>query len=98
MMYHTVTRVKAGPGDAPPPLRRTRMRTHHHSSHHAPRPHGPAASTEHHDELVDVLNRLAHAITSGDGRAAAQLWDAPGFLIGADTVMAVSDRDQLAAM
>ena len=74
------------------------MRTHHHSTHHAPRPHGPAATTEHHDELVDVLTRLAHAITSGDGRAAAQLWDAPGFIIGADTVMAVSERDQLAAL
>jgi len=69
------------------------MRTHQHHPHvHA---HGKRADDPRRAELLDVLSELARALTAGDGRAAAALWDAPALLVGSDTVLAAESRDKL---
>jgi hypothetical protein len=72
------------------------MRTHQH--HPQARVHGKRADDPRRAELLDVLNELARALTTGDGRAAAALWDAPAFIIGSDTVLAAESRDKLVPM
>lgn len=46
-------------------------------------------------EVQDLLDRLARAMTSGDTRAAAALWEPPAFVIGDEQVMAVSSREEI---
>jgi hypothetical protein len=48
-----------------------------------------------HGEVQDLLDQLAHAIVIGDGESAADLWETPGFVIGADVVMAIAKREEL---
>jgi hypothetical protein len=45
-----------------------------------------------------LLARLAHALTSGDGRAAAELWETPALVLGDDmalTVIAAADLQEV---
>jgi hypothetical protein len=48
-------------------------------------------------EVQDLLDQLVTALTSGDGEAIARLWETPAFVISAETVMAVSSRDEVTA-
>jgi hypothetical protein len=57
---------------------------------------GARTARERHDEVQDLLDRYAKALTSGDGEAAAALWEVPAYVIGPDAVMAV-DRPPLIA-
>lgn len=49
-----------------------------------------------HGEVQDLLDELAKAVTAGDGETVATLWDTPGFVIGADEVIAVESKEQIA--
>jgi uncharacterized protein (TIGR02246 family) len=44
--------------------------------------------------IADLLNRLATALTSGDGRAVAAMWETPAFVIGRDGAQAVTSRQE----
>lgn len=46
-------------------------------------------------ELEGILERLARAITSGDGRGAAELWETPAFVIGDEQVFTVNAPEEL---
>jgi hypothetical protein len=48
-------------------------------------------------KVQEVLDRFARALTSGDGEAAADVWDTPAFVIGAGMARAVSGRAEVAA-
>jgi hypothetical protein len=50
----------------------------------------------HHAEVQDFLNRIARAITAGDGAAVAEMWELPGFVFGAELAKTIDNRDQLA--
>jgi len=48
------------------------------------------------DILVqDFLDRMARAITAGEGRVVAAMWDVPALIVGDDEVRAVASRHQL---
>jgi hypothetical protein len=49
-------------------------------------------------EIQDLLARIAHAITRGDGKTVAELWDVPATIISDDGVMVISHLDQLEPM
>jgi hypothetical protein len=49
-----------------------------------------------HAEVQELLDALAKAVTAGDGETVATLWDTPGFVIGADAVIAVESKEQIA--
>jgi len=49
-----------------------------------------------HGEVQDLLDQLARALVKGDGNAIAALWETPALVIGADGVIAVSSREQVA--
>jgi hypothetical protein len=46
--------------------------------------------------VQDFLDELGRAITSGDGAAAARLWETPAYVIGDDMVVAVATDDEVA--
>lgn len=54
--------------------------------------------TEHvlHAEVQDLLDQLAHAVTAGDGETVATLWETPGLVIGADAVIPIESKKQIA--
>jgi hypothetical protein len=52
-----------------------------------------AARTE--PDVQEFLDRLAWALTSGNGRAAAGLWDVPAIMISDALVHTILDRDEL---
>lgn len=47
-------------------------------------------------EVQHVLDRFVAAMTSGDGQAAAALWETPALVMGDDMVMAVKTDDEVA--
>ena len=47
-------------------------------------------------EVARLLEDLGHAVTAGDGQAAAELWAIPSMVLGDQDVRAVSSREQLA--
>ena len=49
-----------------------------------------------HGEVQDLLDVLANAVTAGDGETVATLWDTPGFVIGADDVIVIESKEQIA--
>ena len=49
-------------------------------------------------DVQEFLDRLAWALTSGNGKAAAGLWALPAVLIGDDAVQTVVDRGELERM
>jgi hypothetical protein len=49
-------------------------------------------------EIQDLLARLAHALTHGDGKTVAEMWEVPATIISDDGVMAISHPDQLEPM
>ncbi len=48
-------------------------------------------------EVQDLLNRVARAVTAGDGKQMAMLWEVPSIVIGAETIVPISSREQLEA-
>ncbi len=48
-------------------------------------------------EVVDLLEQFATAITKGDGDAAAELFDVPTFIIGDNVEFMTHDLDEIAA-
>lgn len=66
----------------------THMHTHHHR----------AADLRRGSEVQDLLDRLAIAITSGDGKAVAQLWEAPATIVSDEGVTHVDCLDKLEPM
>ena len=46
-------------------------------------------------EIQSFLDRMARAITSGDGPAVAALWETPALVVGNDKVMPVSSSNEL---
>lgn len=46
-------------------------------------------------EVQEFLDRLAKALTSGDGKAIATMWDVPALVLGDDQVMAVSTEREV---
>lgn len=59
-------------------------------------PRGARYAHEHHGEVQDFLQRYAKALVEGDDETVAQLWEVPAFVIGAETAMAVTRRDEIA--
>lgn len=49
-------------------------------------------------EVQSLLDKVARAITSGDGAAMAQLWELPAFVLGDDAAEALSDPDKVASL
>ncbi len=47
--------------------------------------------------VQDFLDGLAAALTQGDGRAVAEMWETPAFVLGDDMAKVVSDPDEIAA-
>lgn len=45
-------------------------------------------------DVQDTLDRLADALTSGDGRAAGSFWQAPAFVLGDEHELAVSKPEE----
>jgi hypothetical protein len=48
-------------------------------------------------EVERLLDDLAHAVTTGDGKAAAALWAVPAMILGDNDVRSVSSREELAS-
>jgi hypothetical protein len=48
-------------------------------------------------EVQELLDRLARAVTAGDGAAAAKLWEAPAVVVGDDMVHSIATGDELAS-
>lgn len=46
-------------------------------------------------EVQSLLDRLGHAVTSGDGRAAAAVWETPALVVGDEQVMSVSSPQEI---
>jgi hypothetical protein len=46
-------------------------------------------------EVQNVLDRFARAITAGDGRAAADIWETPALVLGDEQVMTVSSPQEV---
>jgi hypothetical protein len=46
-------------------------------------------------EVQGLLDRMARALTSGDGRAAAQLWDTPALVLSDQGVHAVASNAEV---
>lgn len=49
-------------------------------------------------EVQALLDRVARAVTSGDGAGMAQLWELPAFVLGAEAAEVLASADQIAAM
>ncbi|HEY8947037.1 MAG TPA: hypothetical protein VIM73_22490 [Polyangiaceae bacterium] len=47
------------------------------------------------EEVQALLDRFARALTAGDGEAAADLWEAPAFVIGDTGTHPVGSRDEV---
>ena len=47
-------------------------------------------------EVQAFLDRLAKALTAGDGQGVAELWGYPALVVGADMVQAVATPDEVA--
>ena len=47
------------------------------------------------EEVQMLLDRMGRAVTSGDGRAMAEMWDVPALVLSNDEVMAVSAADEI---
>jgi hypothetical protein len=50
---------------------------------------------QHPGEVQEVLNKVARAVTSGDGKAMAKLWEVPAMVIGANMAMAINDSAEI---
>lgn len=46
------------------------------------------------EEVQEFLDRFARALTAGDGRGVAALWEAPAFVLG-DEAMPVASREEV---
>lgn len=46
-------------------------------------------------EVQSILDRMARAMTTGDGRAMAELWDTPALVIGDKHVMPFTSADEI---
>lgn len=66
------------------------MREH---SEHPSRPPSPSHVADA-AEVQAVLNQLAHAVTTGDGRAAGAFWQVPAFVLGDEHELPVSDTSE----
>jgi hypothetical protein len=53
-------------------------------------PHGRS------EEVQQLLDRMARAITSGDGESMAELWETPALVMGDEQVLAVTSDQQVA--
>lgn len=52
-------------------------------------------STSSRAEVQDLLDRMARALTAGDGRAIAGMWETPAFVLGDGMAMTVSSEAEL---
>jgi hypothetical protein len=50
---------------------------------------------QHRDEVQEVLNKVARAVTAGDGKAMATLWDVPAMVIGAEMVKSITEAKEI---
>jgi len=48
------------------------------------------------DELRTFLTELARAVTTGDGEAAARLWEVPAFVIGSGMARSLANPEEIA--
>jgi hypothetical protein len=48
------------------------------------------------EEVQDMFDQLAKALTAGDGDAVAALWETPGLVIGAHCVLAMTSQEKVA--
>jgi hypothetical protein len=67
-----------------------------HQLHTQPR--GARAARELRGEVQDFLNRLAHALTTGDGMLAADCFELPALIVDEDEVILLDQREQVARM
>ena len=49
------------------------------------------------DEIQQVLNRMARAVVSGDGRTVAEMWEVPALVVGDENVMCVNRPEEFEA-
>lgn len=57
--------------------------------------HDPRAR-EHHAELERFLTKLGVAVTTGDGKAAARLWEVPAFFLGDGMARPIATYEEIA--
>ena len=50
------------------------------------------------DEIQQLLNSMARAIVSGDGRTVAEMWEVPALVISDDGVMPVDRQEEFEAI
>jgi hypothetical protein len=65
------------------------------SRHEPELDHDHAPDVRRDTSIQDFLDRLGRAVTSGDGAAAARLWETPALVIGDDMQRAVSTEAEL---
>lgn len=46
-------------------------------------------------EVQELLDRMARAITAGDGRTMAEIWETPALVLGDEQVMAVTSSQEV---
>jgi len=46
-------------------------------------------------EVQQLLDRMARAVTGGDGRTMAEIWETPALVVGDDGVMAVGSAQEV---
>lgn len=47
------------------------------------------------DEVQMLLDRMGRAVTSGDGRAVAEMWDIPALVLDKDQVMILNSSEEI---
>jgi ketosteroid isomerase-like protein len=47
------------------------------------------------EEVQQLLDRMARAVTAGDGRTVATMWETPALVVGDDEVMAVASPQEV---
>jgi ketosteroid isomerase-like protein len=57
---------------------------------------GPSRLADDDDaDVQDLLDRMAKALTAGDGRTVASLWETPALVVGDEMLQAVQSRGEL---
>lgn len=73
------------------------MKRSMHDSAHAPAVSVPPTAAQA-GEVQRLFDRLARAVTSGDGWRVARLWGTPGFVVGGNKLKPVSSADEVATL
>src|SRR5687767_14774989 len=60
--------------------------------HHTP---NVSSRTDARHEVQEFLDRFARALTAGDGKTIAKMWEVPAFVLSADTAMPIASIEEV---